>query len=274
MFAARTAALFLPERRLEMAIDALIVDDEPMSLRRLEIALRRNPRVGGIRKAMSVDGALRALEERKPDVVLLDIEMPGRNGFEFVRALEPDDAAPELIIVSANAHHTLRAFDVSAVDFVLKPVNEIRLAEAVDRAASRARTTDATRRCAELEALLAQYRTALGEETERIQDFWIRDRHRRLRVPAEDVERIEAARDYVLLHTPTGVFIVRQTMTDLADKLDPAQFVRTHRSHIVNATEARALVNVSRGQFGVQMESGFVAPVGRSFVRDVRARFG
>lgn len=253
-------------------MSALVVDDEALAARRLEVALTRNRWIERVATASGVDDALAALDDGGADVVFLDIEMPGRGGFELVAELSGRDRAPDVIFVTAFSQHAVRAFDHAAVDYLLKPVSAVRLDEAIDRVRARREDQAARGRCLELERVVETLRTQTGQE-ETLRDFWVRARDRRVRVPCETIQRIEAVGDYVLLHTPDASHIIRKTMTELEKELDPGRFIRIHRSHIVNTQAVTAFVQVDRGRYEVRLRDTGPAPVGRSYLLQARARF-
>ena len=176
----------------------LLADDEPLALRRMKLALQDIPDIEIVGSASDGAQAISFMRDLRPDVVLLDIKMPLADGFEVANAVE-DSGGPAVIFVSAFESYALRAFETSAVDYLLKPVEFERLASAIDRARGRRAEKDAGRRAEELAAVLdALKRESDDREAPQYEkEFWIRDRGRFLRVPVADVERIEAERDYV-----------------------------------------------------------------------------
>ena len=171
----------------------LLADDEPLALRRIKLALQAIPDVEVVGAASDGAQAITQMRDLRPDVVLLDIKMPLADGFEVANAVE-DSGGPEVIFVSAFDSYAVQAFETSAVDYLVKPVEFERLASALGRARERRAAKDAGRRAEELAAVLdALKREAEDREGPRYEkEFWIRDRGRFLRVPVSDVERIEA----------------------------------------------------------------------------------
>ena len=170
-----------------------------------------------------------------PDVVLLDVEMPELSGFELIDALG-DGPLPEIVFVTAFDHFAVKAFAVSVVDYLLKPVERSRLLESLERARVRRELRDAQARVQELREIIESLRADRrggGAQKKYETELWIREGDARVRVPVEMIERLEADGDYVRLHVGQRVRLMRARLGDLADRLDPAQFVRMHRSEIV-----------------------------------------
>jgi len=198
-------------------LQILIVDDEPLALDRLEALLMRLPDAVVAGRACDGQEALDRIADLRPDLVLLDIQMPGLDGLAVAAALA-DGPRPEIIFVTAHDHHAPAAFDVDAVDYLLKPVDPDRLARALDRARLRRRP------------LAVPSSPADPASTA---DLWVPDRTGHRRVPIAAIDWIEAARDYVLLHTAERSHMLRITMTDLERKLAGTAMVRVHRSAFV-----------------------------------------
>ncbi len=249
-----------------------LADDEPLALRRIKLALEAIPDVVVVGAASDGAQAIDAMRDLRPDVVLLDIRMPLADGFEVANAVE-DSGGPEVIFVSAYDSYALRAFETSAVDYLLKPVEFDRLASALDRARERRAAKSAGRRAEELAAVLDALRREAndrdGPQYER--EFWIRDRGRFLRVPVAEVERIEAERDYVRLYWEGRTLLHRETMSHLEEKLDPAVMLRVHRSAFVNWDRLKAVRRDANGRLMAVLQSGDEVPVSRAYAQRVMA---
>lgn len=248
----------------------LLADDEPLALRRMKLALEGIPNVEVVGSASDGAQAINAMRDLKPDVVLLDIKMPLADGFEVANAVE-DSGGPAVIFVSAFESYALRAFETSAVDYLLKPVEFDRLASAIDRARERRAAKHAGRRAEELAAVLDALKKESDEReaTQYEKEFWIRDRGRFLRVPVGDVERIEAERDYVRLYWEGRTLLHRETMSHLEEKLDPNIMLRVHRSAFVNWKRLRAVRRDANGRLMAVLESGDEVPVSRAYAQRV-----
>src|SRR5215475_1750990 len=248
----------------------LLADDEPLALRRMRLALQAIPDVEVVGAASDGMQAITAMRSLRPDVVLLDIKMPLADGFEVANAVEAS-GGPEVIFVSAFDSYAVRAFETSAVDYLLKPVEFERLASALDRARERRAAKDAGRRARELAAVL----DALKKESEEREgprydkEFWIRDRGRFLRVPVVDVERIEAERDYVRLYWEGRTLLHRETMSHLEEKLDPNVMLRVHRSAFVNWKRLTAVRRDANGRLMAVLDGGEEVPVSRAYAQRV-----
>jgi DNA-binding LytR/AlgR family response regulator len=212
----------------------LLADDEPLALRRIKLALQAIPDVEVVGAASDGAQAITQMRDLKPDVVLLDIKMPLADGFEVANAVE-DSGGPEVIFVSAFDSYAVQAFETSAVDYLVKPVEFERLASALGRARERRAAKDAGRRAEELAAVLdALKKEAEEREGPRYEkEFWIRDRGRFLRVPVSDVERIEAERDYVRLYWE-------------------GPHAAASRDHVSPGREARSELDAARSPLGIR----------------------
>lgn len=250
----------------------LLADDEPLALRRMRLALQDIPDVEIVGAASDGAQAISAMKALKPDVVLLDIKMPLADGFEVAHAVQ-DAGGPEVIFVSAFDSYALQAFETSAVDYLLKPVEFERLNSALSRARERRAAKDAGRRAEELASVLEALRKEAEErEGPRFEkEFWIRDRGRFLRVPVADVERIEAERDYVRLYWDGRTLLHRETMSNLEEKLDPNLMLRVHRSAFVNWKRLKAVRRDHNGRLMAVLDSGDEVPVSRAYAQRVLA---
>jgi DNA-binding LytR/AlgR family response regulator len=248
----------------------LLADDEPLALRRIRLALQEIPDVEIVGAASDGAQAITQMRALRPDVVLLDIKMPLADGFEVANAVE-DAGGPEVIFVSAFDSYAVQAFETSAVDYLVKPVEFERLASALGRARERRAAKDAGRRAEELAAVLeALKREADEREGPRYEkEFWIRDRGRFLRVPVADVERIEAERDYVRLHWEGRTLLHRETMSHLEERLDPNLMLRVHRSAFVNWKRLKAVRRDANGRLMAVLESGEEVAVSRAYAQRV-----
>ncbi len=248
----------------------LLADDEPLALRRMRLALQEIPDVEIVGAASDGAQAIDAMKALRPDVVLLDIKMPLADGFEVANAVE-DAGGPAVIFVSAFDSYALQAFETSAVDYLLKPVEFERLNSALARARERRAAKSAGRRAEELASVLEALRKEADErEGPRYEkEFWIRDRGRFLRVPVADVERIEAERDYVRLYWEGRTLLHRETMSHLEEKLDPNVMLRVHRSAFVNWKRLKAVRRDHNGRLMAVLESGDEVPVSRAYAQRV-----
>jgi two-component system LytT family response regulator len=230
-------------------VRTLIVDDEPLARRGVVLRLRRFKDVEIVGECGDGQSAVERILERSPDVVFLDIQMPGMDGFEVLRAL-PIENLPAVIFLTAYEQHVLRAFDVHALHYLLKPVDDIRFAEAVGRARV---LLDS-----KLKADMAQrVMKMLGRKSDGYASRFTVQTGSRIRiVTAEDVEWIGAAGDYVELHVNGCTFLLRETMASVEQRLDPAKFIRIHRSRIVASKGILELRSIENREFAVKLSDG------------------
>jgi two-component system LytT family response regulator len=226
---------------------ALIVDDEPIARRRLKTLLKAEPSVEVAGEAEDGASALEAIRRLRPDVVFLDVQMPGLDGFDVVELLKEDEC-PVVIFVTAFDRYALRAFDVHAADYLLKPFDRARLRTAVTRAAALAAGEQQGPR---LHQLVDAVRA--GQPLRR---FLVRSSNRVYAVRVDDVESIESAGHYVELRAATGTHLIRESIAAVERSLDPARFVRIHRSTIVNVDRIAELRPAFHGEYDVVLAGG------------------
>jgi DNA-binding LytR/AlgR family response regulator len=247
----------------------LAIDDEPLALRRLEWCLQEMPGIALVGQTGNPQQGLEMIRTLAPDVVLLDVDMPELGGFELIDALG-DGLLPEIVFVTAFDHFAVKAFAVSVVDYVLKPVERNRLLKALERARVRRELRDAQARVQELreivDSLRAERHGGGGAQKKYETELWIREGDARVRVPVEMIERLEADGDYVKLHVGQRVRLMRARLGDLADRLDPAQFVRIHRSEIVRHDLIAAVRRHDSGRTFAVLAGGREVPVSRRYV--------
>jgi DNA-binding LytR/AlgR family response regulator len=250
-------------------ISVLIADDEPLARRRLQLALAQMGDVRFVGFARDGDEAVEAIRAKTPDVVLLDVKMPLRDGFEIADALNGD--GPEIVFVTAYDHYAVRAFEARAVDYLLKPVDFERLSQALQRARSARAARSAQSRVQELtevvEVLRSESRAPPEKRFEK--EFWIKDRGQWLRVPVDSIDWIEAERDYMRLHCGARSHLLRATMAGLEEQLDPEEWTRIHRSVLVRRARVTAVRRTPSGGLMVRMASGAETPVGRAYMHVV-----
>jgi len=252
----------------------VIADDEPLSLRRLELGLARMPAIDVVGQAEDGEEARRLIRRLKPELVLLDIRMPGASGVELAAELRGDDA-PAVILVTAYSRHAVKAFDLNVVDYLLKPLDFERLAEAVERARERLAARDGAQRLAELEAVLQSLRSedADGGESEAyLGELWVSDRRGRTRLALDQIDWFEAEREYVRIHAGERSFLMRRSIRDLVGRLDPNRFLRLHRSALVNTARITRIARRAGGGLSAVLACGAEVPVGRTFQDALRAR--
>jgi DNA-binding LytR/AlgR family response regulator len=247
----------------------IAIDDEPLALRRLEWCLQDIPGIALVGKTGDPQHGLEMIRTLAPDVVLLDVDMPELSGFELIDALG-DGPLPQIIFVTAFDHFAVKAFAASVADYLLKPVERSRLLEALERARERRELRDAQARVQELRQIIdnlrAERRGGGNTQKKYETELWIREGDARVRVPVQMIERLEADGDYVRLHVGQRVRLMRARLGDLAERLDPAQFVRIHRSEIVRHDLIAAIRRHDSGRTFAVLSGGREVPVSRRYV--------
>jgi two-component system, LytTR family, response regulator len=230
-------------------VRALIVDDEPLSRRGVLLRLQKFHDVEIVGECSDGVSAVEKILVLSPDVVFLDVQMPGMDGFDVLRAL-PQENMPGVIFLTAYEQHALKAFEVHALDYLLKPVDDDRFAIALDRARRRLDSSEKTRAA---ERVLAMVGQTAGNYTTR---FAVRSGTRIQIVLVEDIEWIGAAGDYAELHVRGRSHLLRETMNALEQKLDPAKFIRIHRSRIVRSSSVSELRSIDNREYLVKLNDG------------------
>lgn len=249
----------------------LIVDDERLARVGIRRALERLPGVEVTGESANGMAAVEAIVADHPDLVLLDVQMPGLTGFGVVERIGAA-AMPLVVFVTAHDRHAVQAFEVHAVDYLLKPVDPARLADAVDRAArilARDRVAETADR---LEAMLRQVSPpAGGERAAPLDRLVVRERERMFFVETAAVDWAEGAGNYVRLHLGAEQHLIRSTMDRLAERLGSEQFVRIRRSALVNVRAIRSLEPYGKGSYTLTLRSGQQLISSRYFVRELNA---
>lgn len=240
----------------------LAVDDERLALRRMELLLREAPDVEVVGQVRSGPDALAAIETLRPDVVMLDVRMSGMTGLDVAHVLEGPDS-PMVIFATAFRDFAAQAFDVSAVDYVVKPVTGPRLQKALDRARQRRRE-----RAARGAASRPAPHGAGRPDTRR--EIWVRRRGEFVRLSPDAIEWVEAERDYVRLHAGANNYLLRQTMHGMLERLGPDRFVRVRRSALVRRDAIQAIRKTGQGEVRIRTASGAELRVGRTYVQNFR----
>jgi two-component system LytT family response regulator len=244
-------------------VRTLIVDDEPIARRRLRSLLADEPDIDVIGDAANGTEAVRAIATDRPDLVFLDVQMPGLDGFEVLRATSGIHQ-PFVVFITAHDAHAIRAFEVQAVDYLLKPVIETRFRESVRRAVSRLRE----RPKRELAQELAELLDRVSPQPIRSGRIPIKHDGRVNFVRVDDIDWVEADGDFVRLHLARETHTVRETMSQIVSKLPPERFLRIHRSLIVNAERVREVQPWFKGDYVLIMQDGTKLRSGRTY-RDV-----
>jgi two-component system LytT family response regulator len=246
-------------------IRAAIVDDEPVAREGLRLWLAEEPDVTVVGEAGTPKDAVAMVLRERPDLLFLDVQMPDGDGFDVIEAIGGHHL-PEVVFVTAHERHALRAFDVSALDFLLKPVREDRFRTALDRARQELARGEAREGPARLSALLDQVRGhPRADGQRRIERFAVRTRDRFVIVPAAEVRWISAAANYAELHVQGATHLVRATLAELEAGLDPGRFARIHRSTLVRVDCVREVIPAMHGDCDVVLDDGTVLKLSRRF---------
>ena len=262
-----------------MTIRTIIVDDEKLAIQGLQLRLDKFNDVEVIETCANGREAIRKIKTEKPDLVFLDIQMPGFDGFSVVKGVMEIDP-PLFVFVTAYEEHAIRAFEANAVNYLMKPVDEDKLADTLDRVRTRLTEKRSADEAEKLKDVLAEVAPDAMEnmpsEEESLGRFEklinVKDRGQIFRVDVDTIEHIEAAGDYMCIYTGDNSLILRETMKDLERRLDPRVFQRVHRSTIVNLDQVRQVKPHTNGKCFLVLDSGAEVKVSRSY-RDVVARF-
>ena len=242
----------------DTALRTLIVDDEPLAIERMQVLCAELPQLQVIGTASDGDSALRLSEKLNPDLLLLDMTMPGKDGLQVAAEAGRFDSPPAVIFVTAHENFAVEAFDLEAVDYVLKPVATERLERAIERALARRGSGSGEK----------------GAESRWLSEFWVPHRSELLRIEASEVHRIDAERDYVRLHVGQSSYLLLQTIAGLEEKLDPERFIRIHRSTILRRDFISGLRHEGLGVWCAELADGEELRIGRTYLKKVKAMAG
>ncbi|MFZ1743289.1 MAG: LytTR family DNA-binding domain-containing protein [Pontixanthobacter sp.] len=254
----------MSDTRTDAALRTLIVDDEPLAVERMQVICAKLKDLNVVGTASDGSAALRLIDALAPDLVLLDMTMPEVDGLSVARKLvehsDNNSPSPAVIFVTAHDHFAVEAFDLDAVDYVLKPVATDRLERAIERALARR----------------GARRTTGGGW---LSELWVPHRSELLRVDVSQVSRIDAERDYVRLHVSVPdeaerTYLLLQTIAGLEKRLDPDAFIRIHRSTILRRDNIRGLRHDGLGVWSVELEDGEALRIGRTYLSKVKAMAG
>ena len=247
----------MPDQKM---LKVLIADDEPLAAERLQLLLARVDGAQLVGTASDGDSAINLTDALHPDVLLLDIAMPGLDGIGGARALADQSPSPAVVFVTAFDQVAVAAFEVEAVDYLMKPVDPARLQRALDRARAYLGSRD------------GEPRTGKGSEW--LEEFWASDLSGLVRIAAQDVDRVSAERDYMRLHVGRRSWLIHHSMAALEEGLNPDLFVRLHRSAIVRRDFITGFTRNQSGRWLARLADGTEQPVGRLYSDRVRAIAG
>lgn len=250
-------------------LKVLVVDDEPLVREGLRDFLEREADVELVAECASGLEALGFLAAHPVDVVFLDIQMPELDGLGVASALA-EVGSPTVVFVTAFSEHAVKAFELNAVDYLLKPFDQARFEAALERVRHRHHSAEQ----AELSERLSQVLSALRQRQRFADRMVVRTAGRIHFVAVDDIDWIEAADNYVKLHQGAQQHVMRETMIRLEERLDPSRFARIHRSTIVNLARVKHLEATFNGEYAVQLHSGATLTLSRTYRDTVRARLG
>ncbi len=243
-----------------MQLTTLIVDDEPLAREGLRLLLSKDPEVSEIREARDGREGVAAIRERKPDLVFLDVQMPEMEGFEVVRSIGAQ-SMPAVIFVTAHDQYAIQAFEINALDYLLKPVIEERFVKALARAKDRIRSSTAADSNRQIIALLE----TIASPHNYLKRLAVRSAGKTVFLEVEDVDWIGAAENYVELHCGRASHLLHVTMNTLEKSLDPEVFLRIHRSIIVNRERIKEMESGAHGECVITLRDGVRLQSGRSY---------
>jgi DNA-binding LytR/AlgR family response regulator len=239
----------------------MIVDDEPLAIERLELLCGEQPAIDVVGTANDGVAALRLAQQLTPDLIFMDIGMPKMDGINAARALGLMEKKPAIILVTAYDNFAVEAFDLDIVDYVLKPVSGERLGRAITRALH-------------AKDVVAGEISSQSADSKYASEFWVSHRAELIRIAAVDIERIEAERDYMRLHTAGRSYLLHQTISALEERLNPNQFQRIHRSHIVRRDLITGLRHEGGGVWHALLGDDMSMRIGRKYLAEVKRLAG
>jgi len=242
-------------------LSILVVDDEPLAVERMQLLLARCENVSLAGTGSDGEAAIRLVEALSPDVVLLDISMPGMDGIDVARALAALPNSPVVIFVTAYDSFAVAAFEVEAVDYLMKPADPQRLGRALDRARAHIEKRGGA---AAPPAPKPQY----------LEEFWASDQSGLVRISVQDIDKVSAERDYMRLHVGNRSWLVHHSMSKLEEGLDPERFVRLHRSAIVRRDFITGMRRDDSGSWYARLADEGEQKVGRLYLQNARSLAG
>jgi len=258
-------------------LTAIIVDDEPLALEGLRLRLEKLPEIEVIAEASDGDQAIHLCQTLCPDVLFLDLRLPGLNGIEVVQALQAD-ILPMIVFVSAYGEYALEAFELNAIDYVLKPANLGRLQKTVERIIQRVKPVDSSKEKFKLLRALGETSGIAVTELENWlasdlplptlfnQELVIKNNdHEKVFLPIKDIRWIDAAGDYMCVHTPHETHVVRITMKKLVSQLDPKIFTRIHKSTLVNVNCIKSIKPLRNSESILELGDDVQLKVSRNY---------
>lgn len=248
-----------------MRLSVLVVDDEPIAREGIKRLLGRQAQVESVSEARNGREAVALICTQRPDLVFLDVRMPRTDGFAVVHAVGAE-RMPPVIFVTAHDQYAIRAFEIAAIDYLLKPVTEERFELAFRRAMGRMRGAPHEDVADQVLAMLG----AIANPPRQLERFAVRSGENTIFVPVGEVDWIEAFQNYVRIHAGRATHLLHVPMNALEGVLDPNSFLRIHRSHIVNVRCIVRLWSIAHGQYAVELKSGQRLQTGRTYNERIR----
>ena len=254
----------------------LLVDDEALARQRLEDLLKHQENVEIVGTADNGEAAVTAIRMLNPDLVFLDIQMPGKTGLDVIRTIGPEDM-PATVFVTAYDQYALKAFDLAAIDYLVKPFDDERFEQAFARARRLVELEEVDRLSEQLRAVLrggSATPPAPATKLDYLERIAVETRGQVRVVPVDDIEYITASGPYAELHAGGRAHVIRERMQMLEERLDPAKFFRIHRSAIVRLDQIETLLRDPGGDYGVKLRSGVQLSVSRNRVEQLERWMG
>jgi two-component system LytT family response regulator len=249
------------------SLRVLIVDDEPAIRAGIRKLLEAMDEVHVAGECQNAAEAVSAIRQNQIDLVLLDIHLPDASGLDVVRSVGPE-RMPLVVFVTAYDEHAIEAFELNALDYLLKPFDDDRLERALNRARQRLSSDGQQQVISQLEKLMANYRPTGPER------FVVRKTNHYEFVSADSVDWIESADNYIELHCGNKTHLLNETMSGIEQRLDPHKFLRIHRRHIVNTSRILAVHPLAGGTYEIEMQHGTRLTSGRNFTQAMRLLIG
>ena len=255
-------------------IRTLIIDDEPLARRNLRVLLDQDPQIEILDECRNGHEAIKAINTHTPDLIFLDIQMPELDGFDVLAQVGPEHIHA-IIFVTAFDQYALKAFEVHALDYLLKPFDDERFARALERAKSQIAAREIDKLSQRLLALLEDRKSehkVTSDQPNYLTRLMIKTSNRMMLLKVDEIDFIEADGNYAKLHTGRKTHLLREKMNDLEGRLDPARFVRIHRSVIVNLERIKEMHPHFNGDYIVVLDDGRQLRLSRSRREQLEAR--
>lgn len=249
-----------------MPLTTLVVDDEPLAREGLRMLLSRDPEISSIQEAKDGRAAVKAILNTQPDLVFLDVQMPEMDGFRVVREVGAK-RMPAVVFVTAHDRYAIQAFEINAIDYLLKPVTEERFTEALKRAKARLHPQAGDETNRQIIGLLQ----VIASPRKYLKRLAVRSAGKTVFVDVQDIDWIEAAENYVQLHTGRAGHLLHVPLNTLEKSLDPDNFLRVHRSIIVNVKRIKELQPGPHGEYVITLQNDVRLQSGRSYNEKVKA---